>query len=105
MDQVQGKLILEDIRQAQQICGMADEHLRMIEKHTGAGLVVRGQEILLSGSSKEQAAARIIIEHLLALTKKKDINKSDVQYALTLGGERKKEEIMGFCSFFLLLQI
>ena len=96
MDQVQGKLILEGIRQAQQICGMADEHLRMIEKHTGAGLVVRGQEILLSGSSKEQAAARIIIEHLLALTKKKDINKSDVQYALTLGGERKKEEIISY---------
>ncbi|MBR6756439.1 MAG: PhoH family protein [Peptococcaceae bacterium] len=68
----------------------------MIEKHTGAGLVVRGQEILLSGSSKEQAAARIIIEHLLALTKKKDINKSDVQYALTLGGERKKEEIISY---------
>ena len=47
MHQFEDRIILQDIGQAQQIGGLADENIRLIEKRTGARIVARGQEILL----------------------------------------------------------
>lgn len=98
MDQMQEKLVLKDIGQAQQICGLADEHIRMIEKATGAQMVIRGQEILLNGAAEQRQAARIVLEHLLALSEKKEISKGDVQYGLTLCGGVADEQLTAYLS-------
>ena len=67
MSQFEDKIILKDIGQAQQIGGLADENIRVIEKRTGARIVARGQDILLGGSQGSVQAARIVLEYLICL--------------------------------------
>lgn len=45
MNQFGDRIVLQDIGQAQQIGGLVDENIRVIEKKTGAKIVARGQEI------------------------------------------------------------
>ena len=78
MSQFEDRIILADIRQAQQIGGLADENIRMIEKATGARLVARGQDILLSGSQPAVRSARSILDYLIELSLKKDLTPADL---------------------------
>ena len=71
MGQFEDRIVLQDIGQAQQIGGLADENIRIIEKATGARLVARGQDILLSGSQPSVKSARAILEYLIELSLKK----------------------------------
>lgn len=93
MHQFEDRIVLQDIGQAQQIGGLADENIRLIEKRTGARIVARGQEILLGGSRGSIAAARAVLDYLIQLSVKKELAPSDIQYALTLGGSRENEKI------------
>ena len=93
MHQFEDRIILQDIGQAQQIGGLADENIRLIEKRTGARIVARGQEILLGGSKGSIAAARAVLDYLIQLSAKKELAPSDIQYALTLGGNSENEKI------------
>ena len=93
MHQFEDRIILQDIGQAQQIGGLADENIRLIEKRTGARIVARGQEILLGGSKGSIAAARAVLDYLIQLSVKKELTPSDIQYALTLGGNGENEKI------------
>lgn len=93
MYQFDDRIILQDIGQAQQIGGLADENIRLIEKKTGARIVARGQEILLGGSAGSVAAARAVLEYLVRLSSKKELTPSDVQYALTCMNADENEKI------------
>ena len=93
MQQFEDRIVLQHIGQAQQIGGLADENIRLIEKRTGARMVARGQEILLGGSKGSIAAARAVLEHLIQLSAKKELTPGDIQYALTLGGSDQQEKI------------
>lgn len=93
MSQFEDKIILKDIGQAQQIGGLADENIRVIEKRTGARIVARGQDILLGGSQGSVQAARIVLEYLIELSGKKELTPSDLQYALTLTGQADHAKI------------
>ena len=97
MSQFEDRIILADIRQAQQIGGLADENIRMIEKATGARLVARGQDILLSGSQPAVRSARSILDYLIELSLKKDLTPADLQYALTLGGSKQENDKIAAC--------
>ena len=93
MQQFEDRIILQDIGQAQQIGGLADENIRLIEKRTGACIVARGQEILLGGSKGSVAAAKLVLDYLVKLSHKKELTHSDLQYALTLGSDDSHEKI------------
>ncbi len=93
MHQFEDRIILHDIGQAQQIGGLADENIRLIEKRTGARIVARGQEILLGGSTGSIAAARTVLDYLVQLSSKRALTPSDVQYALTFTNSDENEKI------------
>lgn len=93
MHQFEDRMILHDIGQAQQIGGLADENIRLIEKRTGARIVARGQEILLGGSTGSIAAARTVLDYLIQLSNKRTLTPSDVQYALTFTNSDENEKI------------
>ena len=93
MHQFEDRMILHDIGQAQQIGGLADENIRLIEKRTGARIVARGQEILLGGSTGSIAAARTVLDYLIQLSSKRALTPSDVQYALTFTNSDENEKI------------
>lgn len=101
LEQFDDRIMLPDIRYAQQLSGLADENITLIEKQTGARIVARGQQILLGGSHGSIQAARNVIEYLINLCEKKDIALSDVQYALSLQtqkgeyDQRKVAECLG----------
>ena len=96
MGQFEDRIVLQDIRQAQQIGGLADENIRIIEKATGARLIARGQDILLSGSQPSVKSARAILEYLIELSLKKELTPADLQYALTLGSSKQENDIISF---------
>ncbi len=93
MHQFEDRMILHDIGQAQQIGGLADENIRLIEKRTGARIVARGQEILLGGCTGSIAAARTVLDYLIQLSSKRALTPSDVQYALTFTNSDENEKI------------
>lgn len=93
MHQFEDRIVLRDIGQAQQIGGMFDEHIQVIEKNTGAKIVARGQEILLGGSRRNVDAAHAILDYLIQLSAKKELTFGDIQYALTLGGNMEHEKV------------
>lgn len=93
MNQFEDRIVLQDIGQAQQIGGLADENIRIIEQRTGARVVARGQEILLGGSQTSVLAARTVLEYLIALSGKKELTASDLQYALTLTNQEENAKI------------
>ena len=95
MTQFEDKIILEDIGQAQQISGLFDENIKLIEKRTGAEIIARGQEILLGGKRSRVDAARVALDYLIQLSGKKELTPSDLQYALTLSDEADNERIAG----------
>lgn len=93
MNQFDDRIVLQDIGQAQQIGGLVDENIRVIEKKTGAKIVARGQEILLGGTQEDIMAARIVLDYLLKLSTKKELTPSDLQYALTLTNKAENAKI------------
>jgi len=93
LGQFEDKIVLQDIGQAQQIGGLADENIRLIEKHTGACIVARGQELLLGGNRENVRAARAVLEYLMQLSTKKNLAPGDLQYALTLGNRAEATKI------------
>lgn len=93
MSQFEEKIILQDVRQAQQIFGLANENMEILEKATGAVLVARGQEILIGGTKEAVTAVRRVLDHLIALSVKKELGKDDVQYALTLVDQEKDDSL------------
>lgn len=97
MGQFEDRIVLQDIGQAQQIGGLADENIRIIEKATGARLVARGQDILLSGSQPSVKSARAILEYLIELSLKKELTPADLQYALTLGSSKQENDKIAEC--------
>ena len=93
MSQFEDRIVLQDIGQAQQIGGLADENIRLIEKRTGARVVARGQDILLGGSQASVMAARTVLEYLIQLSEKKELTPGDLQYALTLTNQEENAKI------------
>ena len=69
---------------AANILGYQDSHLAVLEKELGAKIVVRGDEVFISGSEKDVKEAVRVFEHLISLSKGGvNINILDINYALS----------------------
>lgn len=78
--------------QAVNLLGHRDENLRLLEKILNAGIVVRGDEIILTGDSQEVEKARKVFEHLLTLVKAGvNITLSSINYAVATATQGKED--------------
>ena len=75
-------IILEDLV-APRIFGPADHWLRLITSNLLCNVVARGNMLILNGSNESVAAARRLFDHLMTLAKERDLEESDIHYALT----------------------
>lgn len=55
--------------QAANLLGHRDENLRLLEKSLNARILVRGDEVVITGAPKEVDEARRVFEHLLTLAR------------------------------------
>lgn len=102
--QHQIKISLKDNNQAAILFGMQDMNLKFIEKNLSAKIVARGDEIILSGSESEVKEAKQLFDHLIELISNgKNINLTDINYALTLILQEPEEKISEHLSEVLLI--
>ena len=63
------KITIGSNGQAANLLGHRDENLRLLENSLKAGIVARGDEVILTGTSEEIERAGQVFEHLLTLVR------------------------------------
>ncbi|MFP4105973.1 MAG: PhoH family protein [Phycisphaerae bacterium] len=76
-------ITLEQPRMARKLFGPADRHLRMIREATGAQIFTRGQEVKLTGSSRNVSRAASILEILQRKLRGNDFSTDTVASAIS----------------------
>jgi len=77
------KIAIKNNVQAANLLGEQDENLALLEKNLKAKIMVRGDEISLSGSSEEIESAKKVLQHLLVLANADiPVTRAAVNYAL-----------------------
>ena len=98
----QRQFVFKDMEQAKEVLGMNDCNLKALEKALPLKVVARGQELTLSGSRKAVEDGARVLDHLLALSARREIVPTDMQYALTLIGQKPEAETTDRLSEVLL---
>lgn len=76
--------------------GAYDENLMLLEDSLNVKVVARGQDLILSGSGTELAAAVEVVEHLLKRAQSgKSVSAHDIRYTVRLVKDEKKVESLG----------
>ncbi len=89
--QTEKKLVFNCNGQAANILGERDENLSLLEENLLAKIVVRGNELVLSGSKTDVDKARMVFEHLFTLAEAGIlITKASINYSLSLLGNNKE---------------
>lgn len=89
------KIKLNSNDYAAKLCGMQDANLKYIKEKLVAQIVIRGDEIIITGSREDVEIARKVLSHLIELLHKgKNIGIIDINYALTLLGEKEDKKIV-----------
>lgn len=78
------RLTLPDEVEAVAVLGQGDAILRMIEEALGTEVLSRGRELILRGSEASVEKAEQLLKDLSALSRKRPVELSDVQYALRM---------------------
>ncbi|ATW27316.1 PhoH family protein [Candidatus Formimonas warabiya] len=79
------KITIGNNGQAANLLGHRDENLRLLEQSLQAGIVARGDEVILTGTNEEVEKARRVFEHLLTLAKAGvTITVSSINYAVNM---------------------
>lgn len=76
------QIVLEDVV-APRIFGPADHYLRLITSNLLCNVVARGNVLTLSGSKESVDCGRTLFEHLITLAGERELEESDIHYALT----------------------
>ena len=76
------QIVLEDVL-APRIFGPADHYLRLITSNLLCNVVARGNVLTLSGSKESVDCGRTLFEHLITLAGERELEESDIHYALT----------------------
>lgn len=90
------------MEQAKEVLGMNDCNLKALEKALPLKVVARGQELTISGSRKAVEDGARVLDHLLALSARREIVPTDMQYALTLIGQKPEADTTDRLSEVLL---
>lgn len=65
----EAKIYLQDATEAMNLLGAEDAHLKMLEKHLGTRLVVRGEEMTITGSADEVDKTETVVKELLGMVR------------------------------------
>ncbi|MDR5694685.1 MAG: PhoH family protein [Armatimonadota bacterium] len=87
------RVILPEEVEAVAVLGQGDAILRMIEEALGTEVVSRGRELILRGSEASVEKAERLLMDLSALSRKRPIELSDVQYALRMLAAKPTETL------------
>jgi phosphate starvation-inducible PhoH-like protein len=86
------KITIGSNGQAANLLGHRDENLRLLENSLKAGIVARGDEVILTGTSEEIERAGQVFEHLLTLVRAGvQITPSSINYALSVTGQDQEK--------------
>lgn len=86
------KFLLNDMQQSQRLLGPNDDYIKQIEQSLDVSIVVRGETLTLYAPTQETLSAGCrVMNHLLDLSKRRELNKMDIGYSLTLIGRQKEE--------------
>lgn len=78
-----------------EILGKQDEYLKMIKKELSINIAVFGNNFVFSGSSEAVEKGVKLLEHLISIAKTRNINKSDITYALRMISSDKDTDVQG----------
>jgi len=79
------KITIGSNGQAANLLGHRDENLRLLENNLRAGIVARGDEVILTGTAEDLEKAQHVFDHLLTLAKAGvNITTSSINYALNI---------------------
>lgn len=78
--------------QAANLLGQQDKNLRLLEKSLRAQILVRGDQVILTGTPEEVEEARKVFQHLLTLVRAKiNITVSSINYAIRMISQENQE--------------
>ncbi len=78
-----------------EILGKQDEYLKMIKKELSINIAVFGNNFVFSGNSEAVEKGVKLLEHLISIAKTRNINKSDITYALRMISSDKDTDVQG----------
>lgn len=78
-----------------EILGKQDEYLKMIKKELSINIAVFGNNFVFSGDSDAVEKGVKLLEHLISIAKTRNINKSDITYALRMINSDKNTDVQG----------
>lgn len=80
----ESKLYLQDASEAMNLLGLEDAHLRILEERLGGRLIVRGEEITITGSSEEVERMDNVVKELLGMVRQgHNLTSADVSYVIS----------------------
>jgi len=78
-----------------EILGKQDEYLKMIKKELSINIAVFGNNFVFSGDAEAVEKGAKLLEHLISIAKTRNINKSDITYALRMINSDKDTDVQG----------
>jgi phosphate starvation-inducible PhoH-like protein len=86
------KITIGSNGQAANLLGHRDENLRLLENSLQAGILARGDQVILTGTPEEIERAGQVFNHLLTLVKAGvQITPSSINYALSIIGQDQEK--------------
>lgn len=80
----ESKLYLQNASEAMNLLGLEDVHLRILEERLGGRLIVRGEEMTISGSLEEVERMDIAVKELLGMVRQgHNLTPADVSYVIS----------------------
>lgn len=80
----ESKLYLQNASEAMNLLGLEDAHLRILEEALGARLLVRGEEITITGSSEEVERMNAAVKELLDMVRQgHNLTPAGVSYVIS----------------------
>lgn len=80
----ESKLYLQNATEAMNLLGLEDAHLRILEDRLGGRLIVRGEEMTITGSSEEVERIDTAVKELLGMVRQgHNLTPADVSYVIS----------------------
>lgn len=98
------KIILENLKQAEEIFGSFDGNTRLIEKEYSVGIVFRDEELKISGNEGDVAkAARVLKSLIMLIDRGETITDQSVRYCIRMVNEDSESNLVKITGDYICL--
>ena len=95
-------IVIEDNKILGVLCGFLDENLKIIESKIDVSIVVRGEDLKISGSEQNCLNAKTVIEKILSMIENgEEISKQSINYIISMVLEDEIDEAKNYSSDFV----